>query len=252
MNARRANKGATRSEESKAKMREANLEYRKNNPSQIMARYVKSKSTFAKKSQKEKELIKQKQSTGQLKHWKAYKNTSKCVERNKKLSEANKGNKNSMLKPGAREKSSKSHTGKRHSIETLRLRAKNKQAKVERGEDTGLKSKYYKVGEFSCQGRWEKMYIEFLYVKNLPLPNKRGSFVETPTGIYHPDFEYDKCFIEIKSPYTYSIFNGETLNIDGIYSTEQREKAIWTSKNKKPVKLIVLDQKGNMIKEEVL
>lgn len=234
-----ANKGAKRSEQTKKQMRVSNLEYRKQNVDKVKLQNEKKKITFANKTEEEKRISNEKRSASIKAWWAANKNSDKIKERNKKLSVFNTEN-NSMHKPGAREKSSKSHLGKEQSNETKIKRAKTRENKAAKGESLGLKSKFYKVGDFMCQGKSEKAYIENLYAKNLPLPLKRGTFVETPFGVYHPDFEFEGYFVEIKSEYTYKIYIGEINNIDGVLSTIQKQKLEWTSQNVKEVKIIVL------------
>lgn len=234
-----ANKGAKRSSETKKLMRESNLKYREENADQIKVQNEKKKITFANKTEEEKRLTNEKRSASIKAWWAANKDSDIIKSRNKKLSQINKDN-NSMHKPGAREKSSLSHLGKKQSNETLVKRAKTREGKAARGESLGLKSKFYKVGDYMCQGSSEKKYIEDLYSTGVELPIGRGSFVETPYGVYHPDFEFKDRFVEIKSEYTYKIYNGELPNIDGVRSIDQKNKLEWTSNNYKRVEIVVI------------
>ena len=75
---------------------------------------------------------------------------------------------------------------------------------------------------------------------NLPLPRiPKG--IKTPFGIYFPDFEYDDKYIEIKSIFTYKVFQKEILGLDKQVS-KQKEKLIWVAENIKPVNIFIFDR----------
>lgn len=218
-------------------MREANLKFRRENPELIKLQNEKKKLTFANKTEEQKRITNEKRSAAIKAWWESNKHSNDVKKRNSSISKTNKGKVRSQE---SKSKQSLSNTGKKQSIETKIKRAKTRESKAARGESLGLKSKFYKVGDFMCQGKSEKAYIENLYANNLPLPLKRGSFVETPFGVYHPDFEFEDYFVEIKSQYTYKIYLGEINNIDGVLSKNQKEKLEWTSNNIKEVKLIIV------------
>ncbi len=76
---------------------------------------------------------------------------------------------------------------------------------------------------------------------------KNAKIINTDIGIYGADFEYDDYLIEIKSSFTYRIFEKEILGLDKKYST-QKDRILKACKTK-PIKLIVLDKNINVIKE---
>ncbi len=241
-------KGQKRSLETRKKMSEANKKYRKNNPEKSRERYVKFKFTMSLKTQEEKKITNMKRGKSIKAAWSDPKNAKSYEERNKKLSEVNKGKKRSEE---SKRKQSQTNTGKKQSEETKIKRAKTRMEKMAKGEYLGVKCKMYNIVGLSCQGGSEKAYIEKLIKENKPLPQK-AMFVSTPLGIYHPDFEYSDKYIEIKSDFTYKMFNGEITNIDNHISLNQKEKATWVSQNIKPVELIVIDSKGKISKSLVL
>lgn len=107
--------------------------------------------------------------------------------------------------------------------------------------------KRFIVKGLSCQGNWEKIYIENCDDSNLPTNPK---YVKTPIGLYIPDFEYEDRFVEIKSTFTYAFFMKTKVNFRNPSTTNQRDKIIWTGSNIKPVQLLILDSKGEILKEE--
>lgn len=101
--------------------------------------------------------------------------------------------------------------------------------------------KTYDVGGLVCYGTYEKSYIEKLINEEKELPKNTLSIV-TPFGVYLPDFEYEKKYIEIKSIYTYEILIGmRKTYFRRKVNTEQLKKIKWVGKHIKPVKLIVLN-----------
>jgi len=110
----------------------------------------------------------------------------------------------------------------------------------------GGKSKYYDTPIGKVQGTFEKLYIDNLLINNKTLPNiPKG--IRTDNGLYFPDFEFQDRYIEIKSPFTYEIFEGKIAGFDKTTSTKQKEKLLWVSKNIKPVELIILDKRGEIL-----
>lgn len=131
----------------------------------------------------------------------------------------------------------KTRKGYRHSPETLR--------KIKKG---GI-SKTLLINGLECQGSWEKKYIETLIKEGKILPIN-GKIYNTPIGNYVADFEFPEKIIEIKSLFTYRIFNKEILGLDKKYSN-QKERLLYVANNIKPVELLVLNQKGEIIKKEI-
>jgi len=241
-------KGQKRSLEVRKKMSESNKRYRKEHPEESKERYVKFKKTMSSKTQEEKDLTNIKRGESIKAAWSDPKNIKTYEKRNKKLSEANKGKKRSEE---SKRKQSLANKGKKQSEETKVKRAKTRMRKMAKGEYLGVRCKMYNVAGLRCQGGSEKAYIEKLIKENKSLPQK-AMFVSTPIGIYHPDFEYQDRYIEIKSEFTYKMFNGEITNIDNRISLNQKEKVTWVSQNIKPVELIVIDGKGKILKNIIL
>lgn len=107
---------------------------------------------------------------------------------------------------------------------------------------TGSKSQFIDTVIGKVQGSYEVAYLQKLLNENKTLP-KLGRKVETPFGLYFPDFEYDDCFLEIKSDFTWKVCKGEIPNPKGKLDDKQYHKILWTEKNVKPVQVIVLDNK---------
>lgn len=105
------------------------------------------------------------------------------------------------------------------------------------------RSKIKIIAGLNCQGKSEQFYIEGLILFNSELPNKPKG-IKTSFGYYFPDFEFEDRFIEIKSPYTYSLLEKE--------NKKQLFKIIETAKTIKPVELIVIDSKGITIKTDFI
>lgn len=104
----------------------------------------------------------------------------------------------------------------------------------------GGKCKYFKTKIGTVQGKLELNYINNIIENNLPLPRiPKG--IRTPFGIYFPDFEYDDKYIEIKSVFTYKVFQKEILGLDKQVS-KQKEKLIWVAENIKPVNIFIFDR----------
>lgn len=94
-------------------------------------------------------------------------------------------------------------------------------------ENKGGRCKFYNIDGITLQGRYELYY----YLYNNKLPTKPKLQIKTPYGWYRPDFEYQDCYIEIKSTYT----------IKTATKSGQLRKIAWISKNIQRVKIIVLD-----------
>lgn len=130
--------------------------------------------------------------------------------------------------------------------------AQQKLAKSGRRKQTGGVCKNYIVNGLSCQGTFEKFYIEKLVNDGVDLP-KEGKPITTPFGVYYPDFDFNNKLIEIKSDYTYDVLIGlkasrYTKKID----TKQYEKIKWVNENIKQIDLLVIDKRNNkIIKKEI-
>jgi len=98
----------------------------------------------------------------------------------------------------------------------------------------------------------KKKYIEYLKNRNNKLPNNTNS-INTPHGVYYPDFEYDDKFIEIKSSYTYDVLLGKIPSrFNGKYDFKQIKKIKWVNENVKPVDVIIVSRNGNkLIKKDI-
>jgi transposase-like protein len=106
----------------------------------------------------------------------------------------------------------------------------------------GSKSQFIDTVIGKVQGSYEVAYLQKLLNENKILP-KPGRKVITPLGLYFPDFEYDDCFLEIKSDFTWKVCKGEIPNPKGKLDDRQYRKILWTEKNVKPVQVIILDAK---------
>jgi hypothetical protein len=140
-------------------------------------------------------------------------------------------------------------TGRKLSEKT-RKNMKSAQQKLARSgnrKQTGGICKNFNVNGLVCQGTYEKFYIEKLINDGTELPINPTS-INTPLGVYYPDFEYDNNYIEIKSDYTYDILLGFKVNrytkkIDLL----QYEKIKWVNEHVKPIEILVVDKRNNKI-----
>lgn len=119
-------------------------------------------------------------------------------------------------------------------------------------KQTGGFCKNFIVNGLNCQGTFEKYYIESLIKYDLVLPNKSES-INTPFGVYYPDFSFPDKLIEIKSTYTYEILIGDRISgYTKKIETKQYEKIKWVDKNIKPIDILVIDKINNVItKKEI-
>jgi len=100
--------------------------------------------------------------------------------------------------------------------------------------------KYLEILGYKVYGNCEKRYIQDLHKRNQILPlNKIRSGIGTPFGITFPDFEYEDCFVEIKSTYTFKKMLEQDQNSD----KSQLKKLFWIMKNIKPVKILVEEKR---------
>jgi transposase len=145
-------------------------------------------------------------------------------------------------------------TGKKRSKEFIEkfTQIQRDFAKSGKRKQLGGVCKNFIVNNLICNGTYEKFYIEKHIIENISLP-KKGDPINTPFGVYYPDFKNEKNFIEIKSDYTYDVLIGKKENkwlkkID----TGQFEKIKWVNSNIKPVEIIVVDKRNNkLIKKEI-
>lgn len=131
-------------------------------------------------------------------------------------------------------------------------KAQIKLAKSGKRKQTGGYCKYFKVHGLTCQGTYEKKYIEILVDNKNVLP-KDGKSINTPFGVYYPDFEYLNKIIEIKSDYTYDVLYGVKPNrFTNKVDLSQLKKIEWVNKNIKPVDIIIVDKRTNkLIKKKI-
>lgn len=112
--------------------------------------------------------------------------------------------------------------------------------------------KFYKIKGLTCQGTFEKFYIEKLINENKKLPNNCDPIL-TPFGLYYPDFILDGKYIEIKSDYTFEILLGNAKNrFKNDFENKQLLKIKYVNENIGNVEIIVVDKKNNkLIKKEI-
>ncbi len=140
-------------------------------------------------------------------------------------------------------------TGKKRSekaINAVRLGQQNF-ARSGKRKQTGGICKRSIINGLICDGTYEKFYIEKLIKEKKKLP-KNSESINTPFGVYYPDFLNDKSLIEIKSDYTYDVLIGKkksrwTKN----YDTTQLKKIKWVNDNVMPVDILVVDKRNNKI-----
>ena len=125
---------------------------------------------------------------------------------------------------------------------------KNKNSKCPKCVNISNQCKNYIVENLSCQGTFEKGYIETLVKENKMLPIKPKG-IKTSIGYYHPDFEFPNEFIEIKSMFTWEVSQGLKLSREGIYNDNQYKKILEVSKTIKPVKVIIFKNSNEVLKE---
>lgn len=124
--------------------------------------------------------------------------------------------------------------------------AQKKYAISGKRKQTGGICKFFYINGLKCQGTFEKWYATQHYNENLV----NGVSIKTPYGSYTPDFEDNDTLLEIKSEYTYEILVG--LRMNHYMNSKQYDKILWVSKNVKPVKIIVIDNKKNSITKEII
>jgi predicted DNA-binding protein YlxM (UPF0122 family) len=161
---------------------------------------------------------------------------------------------NSNFRRSLGESISLRQTGKKRSERVIKIleRAQQNYAKSGKRKQTGGICRKFLVKNISCQGTYEKYYIEKLIKEDKTLPNNSKP-IDTPYGVYYPDFSFNNRLIEIKCDYTYDILIGKkqsrfTKKID----TRQYDKIKWVNKNVITVDILIVDKKNNkIIKKEI-
>lgn len=112
--------------------------------------------------------------------------------------------------------------------------------------------RFFSVEGLKCQGRKEVKFLKerIRYKQSLPIKPER---IETPFGYYTPDFEFEECYIEVKSSHTLSVSRG-LIGYKGLTepSDLQFKKIKWVAKNIKPIEIIVYLSKRESIPTEVI
>lgn len=182
-----------------------------------------------------------------LNEYKSPLDISKMVNLN--VSFINKYLTNSGYRRNKSESISLTQKGKKRTEEVCKILkiAQQTLAKSGNRKQTGGACKKYIINGIECTGTYEKFYIEKLIIDGQKTPINSES-VNTPYGVYYPDFLNDETYIEIKSDYTYDVLIGRKINrwtkkID----TTQLKKIKWVNENIKPVDILVVDKKHNKI-----
>lgn len=161
---------------------------------------------------------------------------------------------NSNFRRSRGESISLRQTGKKRSERVIKILENAQQNYVKSGKrkQTGGVCRKFLVENISCQGTYEKYYIEKLIKEGENLPNNSKP-INTPYGAYYPDFSFDNRLIEIKCDYTYDVLIGEKQNrFTKKIDTSQYEKIKWVDKNVIPVEILIVDKKNNkLIKKEI-
>lgn len=125
--------------------------------------------------------------------------------------------------------------------------AQQKLSKSGNRKQTGGVCKKFIISGLTCQGTYEKFYIEKLINDKIKLPEE-GYPIITPYGVYTPDFSFTDKLIEIKSDYTYDILIGiKVSRFTKKIETKQYEKIKWVNENIKPINILVIDKRDNRI-----
>lgn len=242
------NNKKVRSAETKQRMRISRINYELNNKEEFLKRYIKSSFTKSKKTTEQK-LEENKRRSETLKSSKVFQNAIHNPDRLEKIRQAllgHKRSKESIAKQSAKTKGRKM-TGDR----LLKQQAVISDIH-ERLGNPGFKTKRFKIGNYTVQGKTEKYYLEQLIKENKTLPFEKKTYIKTPFGYYHPDFEFEDKLVEVKSEFTYDIFEGKEKNSNGEYSINQKKKCLWITENIKPVELVVFNNKYEIVINLVL
>lgn len=132
------------------------------------------------------------------------------------------------------------------------LSQEQKEIRIQKSLDNGAGiCDFFSQNGYKVQGHSEKRYIQYLKQNNLSLPlikNKKA--VNTPLGLYFPDFEFEDYYVEIKSSYTFSKLINK-LSYDGKKENKQLDKILWTSNNIKEVKIFIETKQNNFIEAKM-
>jgi hypothetical protein len=131
--------------------------------------------------------------------------------------------------------------------------AQQKFAKSGNRKQTGGICKNYIVDGLECQGTYEKFYIEKL-INDGELKPKKSLPIETPFGVYYPDFSFEDRLIEIKCDYTYDILLGnKESRFTKQKNLNQYNKIKWVNSNIKKVDILIVDKRNNKVeKKEII
>ena len=136
----------------------------------------------------------------------------------------------------------KGFSGKTHTSKSKEQIAKSLLGNTNR-KSPEPKSQSIKTCVGAVQGSFEVAFLQQCINNGSQLP-ATGSSVQTPYGLYYPDFEYPENFVEIKSPFTWDICQGLRENAKGVKTDIQHRKIKWVDKNVKPVKIFVMEEKN--------
>lgn len=89
-------------------------------------------------------------------------------------------------------------------------------------------------------GKWEVAYAQSFASSGKDIPKRCRIRIRTPYGTYQPDFELDGEYIEIKSPFTLALGNGEFPEMKAKSNINQMKKLKYVSENIKRVRIVVL------------
>lgn len=144
-------------------------------------------------------------------------------------------------------------TGKKRSKEYVEKLSKIQKVLRASGKikQSGGVCKEYNINGLICTGTFEKYYIEFLINNGQKCP-ENAKPINTPYGVYYPDFSYEDSLIEIKSDYTYEVLIGnKPSRWTNKFDTTQYKKIKWVDENVTPVKILVVDKKNNQLIEKL-
>jgi hypothetical protein len=146
-------------------------------------------------------------------------------------------------------------TGKKlsNSVKENMKIAQQKLSKSGKRKQNGGVCKRFNVNGIECHGTYEKFYIEKLINNNELLPYNTDP-IETPFGVYYPDFSFKDRLIEIKCDYTYDILMGVKISrFSGKKENSQYKKIKWVNSNIKPIDILIIDKRNDKtIKKEII
>lgn len=146
-------------------------------------------------------------------------------------------------------------TGKKRSDRVIKILeiAQQNYAKSGKRKQTGGICRKFVIENITYQGTYEKFYIEKLIKECENIPNNSKP-IDTPYGVYYPDFSFEDRLIEIKCNYTYDVLIGKKQNrFTKKIDTTQYDKIKWVNENVMTVEILIVDKKNNkLIKKEIL